>query len=203
MGVFTYEGKGWAVAIFLAAAPAYSAEQANSGAVAPTDPLAIVRQELALGCDAERARKKEFGSLEEVKRELDARYAENEAGFIARDADRVMRLRHPDFHTQQGTTRMSRDEMHERTRRFIDGIIRFDCIVETITSLTLEGNTAHAVVDQRTVRQQRFPDGTVHDVRTWVVQRESWQKLGTDWLLWRVDEINDGLLLVDGQVFEQ
>jgi hypothetical protein len=201
MGAVANGGKRWAVfALIVIAVPVQAAS--NTSTVATADPLAVVRQELALGCDAERARTKDFGTLEDLKRELDARYAENGAGFIARDVDRVMRLRHPDFHTEQGTTRMTREQMHERTRRFIEGIVRFDCIVETITALTLEGATAHAIVDQRTVRQQRFADGTTHDVRTWVVQRESWRRVANEWLLWRVDEINDGLLLVDGQVYK-
>ena len=135
-----------------------------------------------------------------VRAELQARYAENEAGFLARDPDRVMRLRHPDFHTilPDGTVN-SREQMYERTRQFIGRIERFDSLSETITALTLAGDTAHAVVDQRTVRQQRFPDGALHEVRTSVVQRESWVKTPDGWFLWCVDEIQPGKTLVDGK----
>jgi hypothetical protein len=89
--------------------------------------------------------------------------------------------------------------MYERTRAFIGRIERFDSLTETITSLTLEGDTAHAIVDQRTVRQQRFPDGALHEVRTSVVQRESWKKTSEGWMLWRVDQIQPGATLVDGK----
>lgn len=135
-----------------------------------------------------------------VRRELEARYAENEAGFIARDPDRVMRLRHPEFHTITPDGKVStREQMYERTRQFIARIERFDSLSETITALTLEGDTAHAIVDQRTVRQQRLGDGTLHEVRTSVVQRESWVRTGGKWLLWRVDQIRDATTLLDGQ----
>jgi hypothetical protein len=138
--------------------------------------------------------------LAAVRRELEARYAENEAGFLARDPDRVMRLRHPDFHTITPDGKVStREQMYERTRQFIARIERWDSLSETITALTLEGETAHAVVDQRTVRQQRLGDGTLHEVRTSVVQRESWVRTGGQWFLWRVDEIHPGQTLVDGK----
>ena len=135
-----------------------------------------------------------------VRRALVARYAENEAGFFARDPDRVMRLRHPDFHTITPDGKVStREQMYERTRAFIGRIERFDTLTETITSLTLEDDTAHAIVDQRTARQQRFPDGALHEVRTSVVQRESWKKTPEGWMLWRVDQIQPGATLVDGK----
>jgi hypothetical protein len=64
--------------------------------------------------------------------------------------------------------------------------------------LTVHGDTAHAVVDQRTVRQQRI-NGELHEVRTSVVQRESWIRAPKGWLMWRVDEIRPGKTLVDGK----
>jgi hypothetical protein len=135
-----------------------------------------------------------------AKSELEARYKENEAGFLAKDPDRVMRLRHPDFHTITPDGKVStREQMYQRTRDFIARIERWVSVSETITALTLEGDTAHATVDQRTVRQQRFPDGTLHEVRTSVVQRESWKKTPEGWLLWQVDEIQPGETLVDGK----
>jgi hypothetical protein len=135
-----------------------------------------------------------------VSKELAARYRENQAGFTARDPDRVMRLRHPAFHTitEDGIV-STRERMYQRTRDFIARIERFDSLSETITALTLNGDTAHAVVDQRTVRQQRLQDGALHEVRTSVVQRESWIRSPEGWLLWRVDSIQPGVTLVDGK----
>ena len=140
------------------------------------------------------------GALGVVAHELEARYRENEAGFIARDPDRVMRLRHPEFHTilPDGTTN-TREQMYERTRTFIGRVESFDCVYETILRLELEGaDTAHAIMDQRTVRKQRFPDGSLHDIRTRVVQRESWKKIDGVWMFWRVDNIEPGINVVDG-----
>lgn len=132
-------------------------------------------------------------------RELSARYRENEAGFFARDPDRVMRLRHPAFHTitPDGTV-STRAQMDQRTRGFIGRIERFDSLSEVILRLTLAGDTAHAIVDQRTVRQQRLADGALHQIRTSAMQRESWIRTPDGWLLWRVDQIQPGETLVDG-----
>jgi hypothetical protein len=135
-----------------------------------------------------------------VKRELAERYRENEAGFFSRDPGRVMRLRHPDFHAILPDGRVSnREQMYERTRAFIGRVERFDSLTERIIALSLSGDTALALVDQRTVRQQRFPDGTLHEIRTSVVQRESWIRTPDGWLMWRVDQIQPGPTLVDGR----
>lgn len=111
-----------------------------------------------------------------------------------------MRLRHPDFHTitPDGKTN-TREQMDERTRAFIGRVERFDSLSEAITELALAGDTAHAIVDQRTARQQRFPDGALHEVRTSVAQRESWIRTPQGWLMWRVDRIQPGATLVDGK----
>jgi hypothetical protein len=155
-------------------APPYDPER--SGAVAPAHPL------------------------ESTKQELEARYRENGAAFFARDPDRVMLLRHPDFHTITPDGKVNtREQMYDRTRNFINRVEKFDSLFENITALTVAGDTALAVVAQRTVRKQRFPDGTLHEVRTSAVQRESWIWTTAGWLMWRVDEIKSGPTLVDGK----
>ena len=70
-------------------------------------------------------------------------------------------------------------------------------VVATVLVAAL--GTACAVVDQRTARQQRLPDGQLHEVRTSVVQRECWARTADGWQLWRVDEIRPGSTLVDGK----
>ena len=154
------------------------------------------------GCQKERPPIKAsvIDSVDVVKRELEARYAENEAGFAARDPDRVMRLRHPDFHTITPDGAIStREQMYDRTRSFIGRIERFDEQSEIIKDLTLSGDTALAIVDQRLARQQRLEDGALHEIRTSVTQRESWIRTPEGWLLWRVDQIQPGETLVDGK----
>jgi len=164
----------------------------NKGACSAIVILLIVQQ---LGC--QRVSKNDPAT---VRKELEQRYAENEEGFKAKDPDRVMRLRHPDFHTITPDGKVSnREQMYDRTRMFIGRIAAFDSLSETITSLTLNGDTAHAIVAQHTVRKQFFPDSTLHEVKTSVVQRESWIRTPQGWLMWRVDEIKPGDTIVDGK----
>jgi hypothetical protein len=152
---------------------------------------------MVCGCHHDRPASRD--PLEVARRDLEARYRENEAGFFAKDPDRVMRLRHPNFHTILPDGRVStREQMDQRTRDFIGRIERFDSLSERITRLSLAGDTAHAIVAQRTVRQQQI-EGSLHQVRTSVVQRESWIKTPEGWLMWRVDSIQPGETLLDGK----
>lgn len=150
-------------------------------------------------CGCHRDRPASRDPIEQARLELEARYRENEAGFFAKDPDRVMRLRHPDFHTilPNGTVN-TREQMAQRTRDFIGRIERFDSLSERITRLTLSGDTALATVDQSTVRQQQV-EGKLHEVRTSVTQRESWIKTKDGWMMWRVDSIQPGATLLDGK----
>lgn len=149
------------------------------------------------GCHANRPASRD--PIEQARQELESRYRENEAGFFAKDPDRVMRLRHPGFHTilPDGTVN-TREQMAQRTREFIGRIERFDSLSERITRLNLSGDTAMAMVAQSTVRQQRI-EGELHEVRTSVTQRESWIKTKDGWLMWRVDSIEPGATLLDGK----
>ena len=158
---------------------------------------------LVVGCHAKRPVETSPATPDQValvRQQLEARYVENEAGFFARDPDRVMRLRHPDFHTIPPDGNVStREQMYERTRQFIGRVERFDSLSERILDLTLSGDTAHAMVEQHTKRQQRFPDGTLHEIQTEVVQRESWIRMRDGWFMWRVDRVQPGKTLVDGK----
>jgi len=119
---------------------------------------------------------------------------------MARDPDAVMRLRHPAFHTIDEHGKLStREQMDERTRRFIGRIIRFDRLRETIQDLEVHGDTAIATVFQETRRWQRFPNGEEHRVDTSVTQREWWRCTRDGWRMWRVDDIRNPVTLVDGE----
>jgi hypothetical protein len=137
-----------------------------------------------------------------VRRELEARYAENTAAFIARDTAAVNRLRAPGYHTvtPDGQTH-SFDEMRAYTVRLFQMIERFDSVAFRIDSLALRGDTAVAVTFQRTSRLQHLPgtpDAERHRVVAAVVQREQWVRSPSGWLLWRVDQVRDQGLWVDG-----
>jgi ketosteroid isomerase-like protein len=136
----------------------------------------------------------------EVRRALENAYQRNEAAFIARDADAVMALRHPDFHTVDHTGKQStRADMYERTRGLIARIERFISARETIRALEIHGDTAIATVFQETSRLQRLQDGILHRVDTSTTQREWWRCTEKGWLMWRVDEVEEGSLLIDGK----
>lgn len=139
-------------------------------------------------------------SVEAVRHGLEAAYAANEAAFNARDPDAVMRLRHPDFHTIDEEGRAStREQMADRTRSLIQRIVRFHSLRETIQRLEVHGDTAIATVFQETSRQQRIQDGSEHRIDTSVTQREWWRCTSKGWLMWRVDEIQNPVTLLDGQ----
>lgn len=132
--------------------------------------------------------------------ELELAYAANGAAFAAKDLEAVMSLRHPDFHTvDHGGKLSTREEMRERTRGLLERIERFDEARETIRSLELHGDTAIATVFQETSRAQRLGDGALHKIDTTVTQREWWRCTAKGWQLWRVDEVEEGTLLIDGR----
>lgn len=142
------------------------------------------------------------GRLARVRRELEVRYAENAAAFMARDTAAVYRLRAPGFHTEtpDGRTHSFAD-MRAYTARLFTMIERFDTLTFRIDSLALRGDTAVAVTFQRSSRVQHLP-GTPpaerHRVTAAVLQREQWVPGAAGWLLWRVDRVRDQGLWIDG-----
>jgi hypothetical protein len=143
-------------------------------------------------------------AAEKIRKELEAAYAANEAAFFARDPDAVMKLRHPAFHTVDETGKLStREQMYDRTRLFIQRILRFDMLRETIQTLETHGDTAIVTVLQETSRAQRLGDGTEHRVDTSVTQREWWRCTPQGWRMWRVDDIRNPSTLVDGKPLSQ
>ena len=137
-----------------------------------------------------------------VRKAIEAWYALNTAAFEAKDADAIMALRTDDFHTltPDGKTN-TRADMDTRTRTFLERIERWISLDFEIGTIELDGDLASADVNQRTVRMQRFPDGSLHEVDSSVVQRETWRLTAEGPRLYRVDDIRDGALLVDGEPY--
>jgi ketosteroid isomerase-like protein len=137
-----------------------------------------------------------------VRRALIDWYARNMAAFKAKDLAAVMALRADDFHTitPDGRTN-TRAEMETRTRLFLDRIDHFISQDNQIGTIEVDGDLASADITQKTIRMQRFPDGTLHKVESAVVQRETWKKTAEGWKLYRVDNIRDGSLLVDDKPY--
>ena len=138
-----------------------------------------------------------------VRKAIEDWYARNMAAFKAKDVTAIMALRTEDFHTITPDGRVNpRADMETRTRVFVDRIDHFISQDNQIGTIELDGDLASADITQRTVRMQRFPDGTLHKVESSAVQRETWKKTPEGWKLYRVDNIRDGDLLVDDKPYK-
>lgn len=71
-----------------------------------------------------------------------------------------------------------------------------------IGTIDVQGEFASADVTQKTVRMQNMPDGQIRKVEAGVVQRETWKKTSEGWKLYRVDNIRDSRLFIDGNLFQ-
>jgi ketosteroid isomerase-like protein len=135
-----------------------------------------------------------------IRRGIEEWYEKNTDAFRRKDLAAVMALRTPDFHTltPDGQTN-DFAFMQERTRGFLDRIekwleMRFD-----IGTIEVQGDLASAYVTQFTSRIQRLPDGTVAKVESKVIQRETWRKTADGWKLYKVDDIKDQGLFINGR----
>ena len=138
-----------------------------------------------------------------VRKALEEWYARNIEAFKAKDVAAIMALRTDDFHTITPDGKVNtRADMETRTRRFLDRIDHFISQDNQIGTIDVKGNLASADIAQKTVRMQRFPDGTLHKVESAVVQRETWKETTEGWKLYRVDNIRDGDLLVDDKPYK-
>lgn len=138
-----------------------------------------------------------------VRKAIEDWYARNMAAFEAKDLAAIMALRTGDFHTITPDGRVNtRADMETRTRLFLERIDHFISQDNQIGTIEVEGDSASADITQKTVRMQRFPDGTRHKVESAVVQRETWKKTAESWKLYRVDNIRGGGLLVDDKPYQ-
>ena len=138
-----------------------------------------------------------------VRKAIEQWYASNMEAFKAKDAAAIMALRTDDFHTITPDGRVNtRADMEERTKLFLSRIEYFIAQDNQIGTIEVSGNLASADITQKTVRMQRFPDGTLHKVESGVVQRETWKKTAEGWKLYRVDNIRDKGLLVDDKPYK-
>ena len=133
-----------------------------------------------------------------VRKAIEDWYVRNMDAFKAKDVTAIMALRTDDFHTITPDGKVNtRADMQARTTSFLDRIDHFISQDNQIGTIELEGDLASADVTQKTVRMQRFPDGTLHKVEAGAVQRETWRKTAEGWKLYRVDYIRDTGVLID------
>lgn len=148
---------------------------------------------------ARRARP-DIGAVDPIRAELERLYKQNTAAFLRWDFAAVMALRAPDFHAilPDGTVR-DRAAMENYIQGVMNGIKKWNSITLTIDSLRVVGDTAFAIVTQHLDRMALRPDNQVHHVETWVTQREAWVRYGSDWLMWRVDQLRNQRRVIDGR----
>jgi ketosteroid isomerase-like protein len=138
-----------------------------------------------------------------VRKAIEDWYARNMEAFKAKDVAAIMALRTDDFHTITPDGKVNtRADMEIRTTGFLARIDHFISQDNQIGTIEVEGNLASADITQKTVRTQRFPDGTLHKVESGAVQRETWKKTAEGWKLYRVDNIRDGAVLVDDKPYK-
>ena len=135
-----------------------------------------------------------------IRRAIEAWYEKNTDAFRRKDVAAIMALRTPDFHTVTPDGKANDFAfMHERTKRFLEPIQKWFEMKFEIGTIEVQGDYASAYVNQFTSRMQRLPDGRIAKVESGVVQRETWKKTADGWRLYKVDDIKDGELRVDGK----
>ena len=138
-----------------------------------------------------------------VRKAIEDWYARNMEAFKAKDVAAIMALRSDDFHTITPDGKVNtRADMEVRTKGFLARIDHFISQDNQIGTIEMNGNVASADITQKTVRMQRFQDGTLHKVEGVAVQRETWKKTTEGWKLYRVDNIRDGGLLIDDKPYK-
>ncbi len=138
-----------------------------------------------------------------TRRAIEEWYARNMQAFNAKDVAAIMALRTDDFHTITPDGKVNtRADMEVYIRGLLDRIDHFISQDFQIGTIEVKGDLASADITQKTVRMQRFPDGTLHKVEAGVVQRETWKKTAQGWKMYLVDNIRDGNLLVDDKPYK-
>jgi hypothetical protein len=115
----------------------------------------------------------------------------------------VMTLRTDDFHTITPDGKLNtRADMEARTQRLLGMIDHFISQEFVIGTIEVRGDLASADINQKTVRMQRFPDGSLHKVDARAIQRETWKKTSAGWKLYRVENVRDNGLFVDDKPYK-
>jgi ketosteroid isomerase-like protein len=136
-----------------------------------------------------------------VRKAIEAWYQQNTEAFKRKDVAAVMALRTDDFHTVlPDGTRNTRADMQAYTERLLGRIEQFISLEFRIEAIDVRGELASADVTQKTVRMQRLSDGQLHKVESRAVQKETWRKTAAGWKLYRVDDIRDKGLFIDGNL---
>ncbi len=139
--------------------------------------------------------------IDSVKRILNKRYEALAKTMDERDLKKILSFKTSDFHSIGPDGKVLDNlTMEEYSRQFITNNIPPYNIKNTILNLRLSDNQVVAVVDvlQESVRKRDLV-GKVRDVKTTVLQTETWIYTNKQWKLKFVDNVHDQKRFIDGK----
>ena len=140
-------------------------------------------------------------AVDSVKKILNTRYEALAKAMDTRDLKKILSFKTPDFHAIGPDGRiLDHIAMAEYSRQFITNNIPPYNIKNTILNLRLSENHIAAAVDvlQESVRKRDLA-GKVREVKTTVLQTETWIFTGNQWKLKSVDNVHDQRRFIDGK----
>jgi hypothetical protein len=140
-------------------------------------------------------------AIDSVKKILNERYMALAATMDERNLEKILSFKTADFHAigPDGKV-LDHISMKEYTRQFITNNIPPYNIKNTILNVRLSDNKILAVVDvlQESIRKRELL-GKVREVKTSVLQTETWIFSEGEWKLKLVDNVHDQKRFVDGK----
>src|ERR1700754_5106164 len=140
-------------------------------------------------------------AIDSVKTILNYRYQALAKAMDERDLDKILSFRTTDFHAigPDGKV-LDNIMMKEYSRQFITNNIPPYNITNTILKLSVSDNRIVAVVDvlQEVLRKRELA-GKIRNVKTSVMQTETWIFIHEQWKLKSVDNVHGQKRFVDGK----
>ena len=140
-------------------------------------------------------------AVDSIMQILNSRYDAFAKAMDKQDLDKILSFRTPDFHAIGPDGKiLDYVTMKEYSRQFITNNIPSYNIRNTILNVRLSENKIVAVADvlQEATRKREFVE-KVRDVKTSVVQTETWIYTDGGWKLKLVDNVHDQKRFVDGK----
>lgn len=140
-------------------------------------------------------------AVDSVKKILNTRYEALAKTMDERDLKKILGFKTADFHSIGPDGRvLDNVTMKEYSNQFITNNIPPYNIKNTILNLRLSDNHIVAVVDvlQQSVRKRDL-SGKVREVKTTVLQTETWIFTDKQWKLKLVDNVHDQKRYIDGK----
>jgi hypothetical protein len=140
-------------------------------------------------------------AIDSVKKILNSRYEALAKAMDERNLEKILSFKTSDFHSIGPDGRvLDNITMKEYSSQFITNNIPPYNIKNTILKLRLSDNKIVAVVDVlQEVERKRELLGKVRDVKTTVLQTETWIFTNKQWKLKIVDNVHDQKRFVDGK----